>query len=300
MEQNGSGNQNGQGNYQGINNAPDNPYTEYYQQYIVTPEQKKKEVSKPKRVGSMILCALSDMFMLSFSVMWAVFSYQEISGFRDSDMTVSNFIAATVMIFFYFMITCLPVSIIAKVLNPKSKWPVINFVSMFVLLAVMITLSFFIPGWADDQKRSRSEKISEALNSDVEELLKDYSFDVQDFDVDYEYLPDGKYNVWVYVSSEATKRQISEVDELLEGLYGMDSSSEYGITFKVHPVYFEPDDDSRFVFLHTYEFTYRSYSPRPQSADIDDALDSVWEYSPRKQGHVPEELEKGQLLIVVR
>ncbi len=73
MEQNGNGNQNGQGNYQGINNTPDNPYTEYYQQYIVTPEQKKKEVSKPKRVGSMILCTLSDMFMLSFSVMWAVF-----------------------------------------------------------------------------------------------------------------------------------------------------------------------------------------------------------------------------------
>lgn len=70
------------------------------------------------------------------------FSYQEITGFRDSDMTVSNFIAATVMLFFYFMITCLPASIIAKVLNPKSKWPVINFVSMFVLLAVMITLSF--------------------------------------------------------------------------------------------------------------------------------------------------------------
>lgn len=38
--------------------------------------------------------------------------------------------------------------------------------------------------------------ISEALNSDVEELMKDCSFDVQDLDVDYEYLPDGKYNVW--------------------------------------------------------------------------------------------------------
>ena len=34
------------------NNFPDNPYNQYYQEYIRDPEKEKKEVSKPKQVGS--------------------------------------------------------------------------------------------------------------------------------------------------------------------------------------------------------------------------------------------------------
>ena len=129
--------------------------------------------------------------------------------------------------------------------------------------------------------------------------MKDYSFDIQDFDEDYCYHDDDEYEIWIYVSSEASREQISNLDDFLEELYNMDSSVEYEITFTVHPVYFEPDDDSRFVFLKSYDFKYDRLSHHPERADIDDHID-VGIYDPRESSHVPESVEEGQMLIVIR
>jgi hypothetical protein len=120
-----------------------------------------------------------------------------------------------------------------------------------------------------------------------------------DIDEDFIYQMDTNYEIWIYVSSEASKEQISKLDEFLEGLYEMDSSREYQITFEVHPLVFEPDDNSRFVFKKPYTFRYETLSPHPAQADIDKHI-HVLEYDRRDTSHVPESVEDGVMLIVVR
>ena len=129
--------------------------------------------------------------------------------------------------------------------------------------------------------------------------MEEYSFDVQDFDGNYKYRKDKDYDIWIYVSSEASESQIRKLDDLLEDLYSMDSSREYRIRFTVHPVCFEPDDNSSFVFLDTYYFEYEKSFDNPEWADIDEHL-YVNKYSQRETSHVPEALEKGDMLIVIR
>ena len=116
---------------------------------------------------------------------------------------------------------------------------------------------------------------------------------------DFIYQMDTNYEIWIYVSSEASKEQISKLDEFLEGLYEMDSSREYQITFEVHPLVFEPDDNSRFVFEKPYTFRYEKQSPHPEHADIDKHI-HVGEFDRRDPSHVPESVEDGVMLIVVR
>ena len=299
MEQNKINNQNGQVNYPEIKSAPDNPYTEYYNEYIVNPNDTNKAISKGKRVTSIILCAVSNMVMVSFFVMWIAIIFELVTGYRDDEVTVDVSVGLSLSLYAYLMVISLALAIVAKVLNRKSKWALINIISVFVILVVVIVVSLIVPGKAENNRHDRSGIITEALNSDVEDLMGDYSFDVQDFDKKYKYRDGKDYDIWIYISSEASEDQIEELDDFLEDLYDMDSSRKYMITFTVHPVYFEPDDDSSFVFLDTYEFEYSKISPTPEWADIDDHM-YVGVYPQRKTSHVPESLEKGQMLIVIR
>ena len=40
------------------NSFPDNPYNQYYQEYLKDPEKEKNKISKPKQIGSMVLCGV--------------------------------------------------------------------------------------------------------------------------------------------------------------------------------------------------------------------------------------------------
>lgn len=299
MDQDKNKNLNGQVNNPGIKGVPGNPYTTTYQEYIVDPGAKITGVTRGRKVASMVLCALADMTMLTFCVMLFVFIYQLLIGYRNETVTTENFTVGSLVVFAYFNVISLTLSIVAKALNRKSIWAVFNFILIGIILAAVIAVSQIVPGMVNDKRKERDSAVTEALNSDIEDLMREYSFDVQDYDEDYKYRKDSEYDIWVYISSEASDKKIREVDDFLEDIYSMDSSRENKITFVVHPVYFEPDDDSRFVFLHTYEFQYETLSPRPYWADIDDHI-KVWEFDARETSHVPEEVEKGQMLIVIR
>lgn len=295
--------QNGQGNYQQVNNAPNNPYTQYYREYIVEPGTAANEVSKPKRVASIFLCALSSMVLFSFVVMYTVFFYQ-IYMDPSSEMTVEKCLSFSVLFFLYLSPGFLVTAIIAKVINRKSTWALFNIILICVIFVLLIVGSFLLPLWSQglaDAKRSKVEEFSDAWNDGVEDLLDKYEFDVEDMNEDY-FFEDGiSYDVWVYVSSEATDKQLSDVNKFLEELYDLDDDLykyDYQLYFKVHPVYYEPGDDSSFVFGHTNNIWPGSATRG--AARINVNLDSVFLYAPRETSHVPERLEQGDLLIVVR
>ncbi len=147
MEQNNGNYQNGGGNPPDLNKTPDNPYTQYYHEYIVTPGEVKNEVSKSKRVGSIVLCALSDMVMLSLTVYWIVLAYQAVNGYAGV-IDTGSFLAVTLLLFVYFMPGALVPSIIAKALNRKNKWALINLICLGVILVTILVLSFILPAWA--------------------------------------------------------------------------------------------------------------------------------------------------------
>ena len=299
MDQDKIKGQNVQVNIPVANNAPDNPYTTYYNQYIANPNEQKNQTPKSKWLLATIFCAISDILMVGYLGLWGAFIFQLLTGSRDELIDADKFTMVSIWLYIYILIISLALSIVAKAVHRKSIWAVINFILLAVILAAEFIFCPIVTDKAQSNKIDREKTITKELNSDIEDLLKEYSFDVQDFDEDYRYHKDDEYHIWIYVSSEASRKQINEVDKFLEAVYDMDSSREYKITFVVHPVYFEPDNDDRFVFEKTYKFTYEKISGNPEWADIDDHID-VWEYDPRKTSHVPESVEEGQLLIVIR
>ena len=268
--------QNVQVNDPGTINTPDNPYTTLYNNYIAKPEDRnvKPTNSNLKWILATIFCALAAT-------------------------TIETYSMFSVGLYLYFILMALGFSTAAKVLHRKSIWAVINIILSVAILAFVFILSPVVVKKGQEHKLNQEETITEELNSDIEELMEEYSFDVMDIDEDFIYQMDTNYEIWIYVSSEASKEQISKLDEFLEGLYEMDSSREYQITFEVHPLVFEPDDNSRFVFEKPYTFRYEKLSPHPEHADIDKHI-HVGEFDWRDPSHVPESVEDGVMLIVVR
>lgn len=289
MEQNNS-------NFQDYQNAPENPYTHYYHEYIVDPGEVRTEVTKPRRISSIILCALSTMVLFGTSVMWLVIYWMSINTEYSFELSPGVSIVPMTMLFLYCMLGSLAPAIVAKVINRKSKWAVINFICIGILFVAVIVASFFMPKLVRNSA-SGSSGIKGEWNRDVSELLEDYDFDVEDLNEDYRCVQDGTYEVWIYVSSEADDDQISDIDHFLNGLQDLGLTSKYNLTIKVHPCYYEPGDDDSFVYARRYKFDSDSTSYREISIkyhlleDLDDAE--------REQGHVPDELEEGDLLIVV-
>ena len=128
-------------NYSEINNVPDNPYSEYYQEYIADPEQVKKEVSKARRVASTITCAASDAIVLTLGGMWTYFFVSAAS--YSSEINVDGIFAFTLLFLIYFL-PALALSIVAKCINHKSKWALINIICISVFMGLMIALSFVL------------------------------------------------------------------------------------------------------------------------------------------------------------
>lgn len=293
--------QNVQVNDPGTINTPDNPYTTLYNNYIAKPEDRnvKPTNSNLKWILATIFCALSNVLMAGYFGLWGAFTFEIIADHRTAATTIETYSMFSVGLYLYFILMALGFSIAAKVLHRKSIWAVINIILSVAILAFVFILSPVVVKKGQEHKLNQEETITEELNSDIEELMEEYSFDVMDIDEDFIYQMDTNYEIWIYVSSEASKEQISKLDEFLEGLYEMDSSREYQITFEVHPLVFEPDDNSRFVFKKPYTFRYETLSPHPAQADIDKHI-HVLEYDRRDPSHVPESVEDGVMLIVVR
>lgn len=301
MQQNNGGYQNGQGNYGNIPNIPDNPYTQIYKEYLVDPGKQVEAVPKPKRVASIFLCVISTMLMVSFSIMWAVLSYMSITTQYSVDFGAGTSVGSSLLLFIYVMPGSIVTAIIAKVLNRKNIWPVINFICIGVLFLAVIVVSLFLPAWGEklnsSYSRNEHSRLSEDWNRDVEELLEDYSFDVTDIDEDYNHLKGDPYEVRIFVSSEASRGQIDELNDFLLDLYKLNRNSRYRLSVKVYPCYYEPGDNSSFVYTKRIRFNNDS---SPDDIDIEEVLFDDLDNARRVPGHVPEELEQGNLLIVVR
>lgn len=129
--------------YPNINSVPDNPYTQDYHEYIVDPGEVKNEVSKPRRVGSIILCAISNILLFSFCIIWTVvFCSILVDG---SHVSVGDSVLLTIGLFFYLMPGFLITSIIAKIINRKSKWALINLICIGIIIVALIIISIIVP-----------------------------------------------------------------------------------------------------------------------------------------------------------
>ena len=120
------------------NSFPDNPYNQYYQEYIKDPEEAKNEVSKPKQVGSMVLCGISTAWVVLTCCFWAILYAAGV----DPDKAINFGIAM-----FFFLCFMLIPAIIAKAVNRKSKWAVICIICVCIVIAAVIAMSIFMPPW---------------------------------------------------------------------------------------------------------------------------------------------------------
>ncbi len=289
MEQNKENLQ--QVNYPDLNNIPENPYTEDYHEYLVDPGVLQREVPKPKRIASIVLCAISNMIMLSFCVMWVVIVYMGLIRFaKDAGSSMSY----SAVLFAYLLPGMLIPSIIAKILNRKSKWAIVNFVAMSVILVTIMIASMLMPTLLKDVKIKR---LTDSWSREVDYTLKDYSFDVADIDEDYSHVEDDVFEVWIYVSTEADDDRIAEIDDFLIELRNMDDKDIYKMPIEVHPCYFDPDEDSNIVYAKSYKFDESTTSNKVK---IERTLKEKLKDEEGEPDSVPEELEDGNLLIVVR
>ena len=289
MEQNKENLQ--QVNYPDLNNIPENPYTEDYHEYLVDPGVLQREVPKPKRIASIVLCAISNMIMLSFCVMWVVIVYMGLIRFaKDAGSSMSY----SAVLFAYLLPGMLIPSIIAKILNRKSKWAIVNFVAMSVILVTIMIASMLMPTLLKDVKIKR---LTDSWSREVDYTLKDYSFDVVDIDEDYSHVEDDVFEVWIYVSTEADDDRIAEIDDFLIELRNMDDKDIYKMPIEVHPCYFDPDEDSNIVYAKSYKFDESTTSNKVK---IERTLKEKLKDEEGEPDSVPEELEEGNLLIVVR
>lgn len=282
-------------------NTPGNPYTTYYSNYIANPydPNANQQVPKSKKIMATIFCGVSNFLMVAYLGYWGELAYEILNEYREDLATAKDFTTLAVFLYVFFLFVALALSIVAKVLYRKSKWAVINFVLLAAILAFALIVSPIVVEKGQANRQNKEELITEELNSEIEALMEEYSFDVMDLDEDFIYQMDGNFEIWIYVSSEASSGQISKLDEFLEALYEMECSRKYQITFEVHPLVFEPDDNSRFVFEKPYTFRYEKLSPHPEHADIDKHI-HVGEFDRRDPSHVPVSVEDGVMLIVVR
>ena len=123
---------------------PNNPYTQDYREYIVDPGEAKREVSKPRRVVSIVLCAISNLILLGFCVIWAVCFYTVVID-DAANMGYWGGALLTLMLFLYLMPGFLITSIVAKILNRKSKWALINLIAIGIITVGFFLISLIVP-----------------------------------------------------------------------------------------------------------------------------------------------------------
>lgn len=116
---------------QGVNNVSENPYTQYYQQYIAKPVTAEKKPVSPKQIISMILCIVSSLFIFIFALIWI---FILIAGGSAGTENVRFTI-------YFLSIISLGPAIAAKVLNRKSKWALINIICFCVLFVAVIVMN---------------------------------------------------------------------------------------------------------------------------------------------------------------
>ena len=123
-----------------INQGQDNnnPYTREYQKYIAKPvintEIADKNPIRPKQIISMILCGVSSLAMGFLVFIWALIIISGNAG-KSDDVSFT-------IIFLSF--TSLAPAIVAKVLNRKSIWAVINMICLGVLFAALIVINLVV------------------------------------------------------------------------------------------------------------------------------------------------------------
>ena len=167
--------------YQDMNNVPDNPYNQYYREYIVDPGKAKEEISRGRQIASTVLCAVSNMVLLSFCVYWAYTYF--VHGISDSiKNNVSNSVTFSFALFAYFAIMFVTTSVVAKVLNRKSKWATVNFILIGVVFVTVMKISFYAPSAVTRVKSKHSPITSNwefySLRSDGKTLkAKDFNED---------------------------------------------------------------------------------------------------------------------------
>ena len=115
---------------QGQNNVPDNPYTQYYQDYIFKPVIDKKPIG-PKQIISIILCGVSSAMMVFLVFIWTIIIISGNAGRTDD-------VKFTII---FLSITSLGPAIVAKVLNRKSIWALINIICLSILFVAVILMT---------------------------------------------------------------------------------------------------------------------------------------------------------------
>ena len=120
---------------QGQNNIPDNPYTESYLKYIAKPVTAETKASgaaakalSPKQIISMILCGVSTAWIVIFVALLALIILSG-NGGRTEDVRFT--------IYFLSIISLGP-AIVAKVLNRKSIWALVNIICLGILFVALI------------------------------------------------------------------------------------------------------------------------------------------------------------------
>ena len=123
---------------QGTNNVPENPYTQSYQKYIVKPVTKPAASTEkaigPKQIVSLILCGVSSVWIFLFSLTMLLLIISGNAG-NSEDITFT--------LFFFTLISLSP-AIVAKVLNRKSIWALINIICLSILFVAEIVIYLLV------------------------------------------------------------------------------------------------------------------------------------------------------------
>ena len=125
-------------------NIPNNPYTFDYDEYIAQPGVVNTGISNGKRITSMVLCIVSSVLLFAFCVFWSVVTYININ-MGDVNLTAEASLAYSAMLFVYFGPLFLATAIVAKTLNRKSVWALINIILSCLALVVIMILSVILP-----------------------------------------------------------------------------------------------------------------------------------------------------------
>lgn len=124
--------------YQDMDNVHDNPYNKDYQEYMAGLREAKKEITKPRRIASIILCSFSTGWIFLTSFFWVLLYL--ISNDNGSPVT------SAIIMFFLFCVMLIP-AVIAKIVNRKSKWALIDIICTCIVLVVVMITGIICPPW---------------------------------------------------------------------------------------------------------------------------------------------------------
>lgn len=264
-----------------------------------------KTINRPdNKTRYFVLCTISTVLTVLSLFLAPFFAFAAVAstlGNGTGSITPSSMIMM-LLLCGVGLVAALVLAIIAIATNKRKAWGIVCIIvdgllvlAGTVLLIIVIAAGVSAVNNMQDFYASQYQiDITDSCPDDIRSLLDKHDFDVAIMDEDYDSSV-VSLEIHIYISSNASREKIDDASYFLEELRAL--CDHYAGRARVYPVYFDPDDENSFIHLYDFSVTSNTVKSR---FNLYNQITSAQSYMERVHGEVPDELEEGDILIVIQ